>query len=189
MQSGYRWILTYNLIHNESIASQSAARLDAEIASLAQPFMMWHNLSQGPQCLCYALSHQYTKRSLKLTSLKGDDYYKARSIVDACNNFGEFRVLFASMENVVTFMNGEGGEDEKTSQLELHNIVDLEGFILQPFLVIPEDFLLQAELYDSRDPDQRNGGEYMGNQHADFDEHYKDTVRYFDEAHYIFLLS
>ena len=105
----------YNLITNSSTASESAARLDAEIASLAQLFTLWHDLNQGPQCLCYALSHQYTTRALKLVNFKGDDYYKARSIADACSIVGYFTVFLADLENFVKLMNEEGCEDEQMS--------------------------------------------------------------------------
>ena len=60
-------------------------------------------------------------------------------------------------------MNDEDCKDEQTSQLKLQNVVDIEGFLLQSNLTIPENFLLQARLYDSRDPDQRAAGEYRGN--------------------------
>ena len=91
---------------------------------------MWHDLSQGPQCLCYALSHQSTTRALKLASFKGDDHYKAHSIADACSTVGHFTVLLADLENFVKLMNDEGCEDEQTSQLKLHKVVDIEGFLL-----------------------------------------------------------
>ena len=135
------------------------------------------------------LSHQYTTRALKLANLKGNDYYKARSIADACSIVGHFTVFLADLENFVTLVNDEGCEDEQTSQLRLHNVVDIEGSLLQLNLTIPENFLLQARLYDSRAPDQRGGGEYMGNQHAELEEHYNDTVGPCDRHHNILLLS
>ena len=159
---------------------QSAARLDHEIASFAETLSEWHNFDQAPQCLCYAFDYQYTKGALKLATLKGDDYYQARFVADACNNVGEFCVLLASMVLIETWLNDDGGEDEKTFQLKVNNIVDLEGFVLQQGLNIPETFLLQDRLYKSRDPDERTGGEYMGNQHAEIDEVYRDTVSCFD---------
>jgi hypothetical protein len=74
-------------------------------------------------------------------------------------------------------MNDEGGEEDAQSELRLDRIVDLEGFTLRESLLIPDEYLLQQGLYDSRDPDEQTGGEYMGNQHAEFDQFYNDTVR------------
>jgi hypothetical protein len=123
------------------------------------------------------LDHQYTDAALKLANLKGDDYYRARYVADSCGEAGDFCVLLASLQRVVTFLNDEGGREDEESELRLKRIVDVEGFVLRDSLLIPEDYLLQEGLYDSRDPDNQTGGEYMGNQHAEFDQFYNDTVR------------
>ena len=149
-----------------------------KIAHFCQTFAEWRNLGEeGPQCLCFVLDHQYTDAALKLANLKGDDYYRARYIADSCGEAGNFCVLLASLQRVVTFMNDEGGREEAESELRLKRIVDVEGFILRDALLIPEYYLLQEGLYDSRDPDHQTGGEYIGNQHAEFDQLYNDTVR------------
>jgi hypothetical protein len=125
--------------------------------------------------LCYALDHQYTVASLNLANLKGDDYNRARYVADGCREAGGFCVLLANLSMVVTFPNDEGDDDRK-SHLQLNRIVDMEGFVLKESLLISTDYLLQ-NLYHSRDPDSQTGGEYMGNQHADIDQIYNDTVR------------
>ena len=81
------------------------------------------------------------------------------------------------MQKVVTFMNDEGGEENAESRIRLDTVFDLEGFILQNSLGIAENLILQHSLYDSRDPDNQRGGEYMGNQHGEIDQTYNDTVR------------
>ena len=122
------------------------------------------------------MGHQYTDAGLRLANLKGDDYHQARLVADACSKAGDFCVLLASLQKVVTFMNDEGGEEDAESDLGLETIVDLEGYILGNSRSIPESFLLQQWLYDSRDPDNQRGGEYMGNQHAEINQTYNDTV-------------
>jgi hypothetical protein len=69
------------------------------------------------------------------------------------------------MQKVVTFANDEGGycEENREFELQLHHISDLEGFTLRKSLSIPEYFLLSPWLYESRDPDAQNGGEYLVN--------------------------
>lgn len=178
VQSGYRWILTYNLVHVPACSPNSASGLDAQIARFCQVLADWRNFDdEGAECLCYVLDHQYTDAALKLANLKGNDYYRVRYVADSCREAGGFCVLLASLHKVVTFMNDEGGEEDAESELRLNHIVDVEGVVLREALLIPEHYLLQEELYDSRDPDNQTGGEYMGNQHAEFEQFYNDTVR------------
>ncbi|MCJ1391367.1 hypothetical protein MMC18_004230 [Xylographa bjoerkii] len=157
IQSGYRWVLTYNLTSASSGCPMSATELDVQL-----------------DCFCQTLA--YTDAGLKLAELKGDDYYRACYVANACRKVGDFCVLLASMQKVVTLPNDEGGEENAQSELRLNRILDLEGFALQKSLTIPEDFLLQPWLYGSRDNDEQHGGEYLGNQHADFDQYYNDSV-------------
>lgn len=124
------------------------------------------------------MAHQYTVAELKLANLKGDDYYRARYIVDACSSAGELCVLLASMQKVVSLVNSEKGEESTSSELGLVRIVDLEGFPLGESVGISELFILQEWLYESRDPDSQHGGQYLGNRYADIDRSYDDTVRW-----------
>ncbi|MCJ1243689.1 hypothetical protein MMC30_000886 [Trapelia coarctata] len=177
VQSGYRWILTYNLVKDTlSGFPQSAAGLDAQISRFCQALAEWRSLDGGLACLCYAFDHQYTNAGFNLASLKADDYHRARYIVESCEKSGDFCVLFASLQKIVTFDNDEGGEENLNSGLRLERIVDKEGFMLREYLNISEDCLLQRGLYDSRDPDSQSGGEYMGNQHAEIEQLYDDRV-------------
>ena len=176
--SGYRWVLTYNLINASTAIAQSAAGLDAQSDRFRQLLGEWRCLDD-PQCFCYALSHQYTDAALKFSSLKGEDYQRVRHVADACGKEGDFYVLLASMERVVTFMNDEGGDEDKEYKLSLPLIVNLEGFMLIRNLIIPDDFLLQRALYHDRYPERQAGGEYMGNQHNEMEHVYCDAVSVF----------
>ena len=163
-------MLVYNLIQTACEIPQTAARHIVEVSSLAESLLGWR-MTDTTDALCYALGHQYTAAALRMATLKGEDYIQARFIADAGEKTGEFEILLASMEKIVTL-----DEDERTSELWLNNIVDLEGYILQSETKIPKDFLLQDWLYRSRDPDEHAGGEYQGNQHAEVQETYRDTV-------------
>lgn len=175
VESGYRWVLTYNLVNTSSTIPETAARLDAQTSQLVQALALWRSLDPQPQCLCYALAHKYTSAARKLANLKGRDYFRARCIADASRKAGDFDVFLASMQNTVTMLN-EGGEEESDSELHIEYIADLEGILLQYSLYISEDFLLQPSLYDSRDDYEQSGGEYLGNSHADLERVYHDTV-------------
>lgn len=57
--------------------------------------------------------------------------------------------------------------------------MDTDGFQLglADGVPIAENALLQTVFGTERDPDQQGGGEYLGNQHAEIDRWYKDSVR------------
>ena len=169
-------MLTYNLIDTVSNTSQSAsaAKLDSEIANLAEDFEEWDHLHASP-CLCYALSHEYTTAGLH--SLKGDDHHQARFVIDACQRMNGLVVLLAGMNKTVI---RSSCEEQRTSTLTLLNIVDLEGFVIQPSLEISRECLLQSSLYMARNYDEHVGGEYYGNSNADVEEIYRDTVSHHD---------
>lgn len=149
--------------------------LDMQSDRFREPLGKWRQLDPMPKFLCYVLSHQYTEAGLKLGCLKGEDFHRARYVAGACGKAGDFYVLLASMERIVTFSNDEGGDDYKQSEL-LIQVVDMDGSALAR-LKVSENSLVQ-EIYDNRNPDVQQGGEYMGNQHAEFEQVYNDTVRH-----------
>lgn len=64
------------------------------------------------------------------------------------------------------------------SELYLTHITDMDGFSLSVYrsLPIPETTLLRATRNDNRVPDSRSAGEYLGNQYAEIDEIFNDSV-------------
>ena len=137
----------------------------------------WQNLEDVPQYLAYPLDHQYTDRDLRLARLKGDDYPRARHVAQSCAVHGEFYILLANMSMHITDPNNESEEPEE-SELLLSHIVDLEGFTLSIYdsLKISDTLLLQGISYSDREPDVQRGGNYMGNQYAEIDQFFKDSV-------------
>lgn len=107
--------------------------------------------------------------------LKGEDYHRARYVADACNKADDFCFLLASMQKVVTWVNDEGGKEAKKVE-HLLRIVDIEGFALIESLRIAERILVVEDLYDDRNPDAQDRGEYLGNSHDDISQTYNDSV-------------
>ena len=165
----------YNLIHNSKNPDLSASTLDTQIGDFAKTLRQWRR--SGDNFFAYALEHQYTDVGLRLSQLKGDDYHRVCQVTQSCAQTHEFYVLLASIEMCITNMNCEE-ETESESKLRLTRIVNLEGFNLLVYsaLSIPETKLLQEEFYCDRDPDTQCGGEYMGNQHAEIEQFFKDSV-------------
>ncbi|KAL8719246.1 MAG: hypothetical protein Q9225_003731 [Loekoesia sp. 1 TL-2023] len=164
VQTGYRWVLTYNLINESEDPYRSATALDARIGDFVQTLTRWQKLEDDPQYLAYPLDHQYTDRDLRLARLKGDDYHRARHVAQSCAAHGEFYTLLANMSMHITNQNDESDQEEE-SELILSHIVDLEGLDLSIYrsLTISDTLLLQGGSYSDREPDVQRGGNYLGN--------------------------
>lgn len=156
----------------------SASALDSQTKNLVQALSLWEMLEYRPDFLLYPLDHQYTQRNLRLSSLKGLDYQRARCLADSCDRHGEFYLLLAQQNKCKTWYNDEGGEADMTRRTYLDNVRSLEGFVLSNETVnVDKSTLLVPINYHDRNPDYRGGGEYMGNSHAEMEENYEDMVR------------
>lgn len=171
--SGYRWVMTYNLIRVSSAFPASDAAARAYSDELSRLLRQWQHEFAGVNILCYALNHQYTDNSLELSSLKREDFFRAQHVANACD--GGFIALLASMEKVVPLPVCDGWDGE--AELNLQRICSLNGLALATSLGISEDNLLQESLFEYRDPNEQSGGEYMGNENAELNQYYYDSVR------------
>lgn len=145
-----------------------------------QSLSQWETLQPSPQFLVYPLDHQYTARSLGLSSLKGADFQRINCLASSCVILGKFFLFLAQLELMKTWPNDECGdyESNRKSQRNLHHICNLEGSQLSPLKVeVQNSTLLRQVSYNNRQPDARTGGEYVGNQHRNFHETYSDAVR------------
>ncbi|KAL8861958.1 MAG: hypothetical protein Q9178_001828 [Gyalolechia marmorata] len=176
IQTGYRWVLAYNLI-NHSPGPRSASALDAQIDRFTQALTRWQGLQDKPRYLAYPLDHQYTKRDLKLAHLKGDDFYRARHVARSCEAHGGYYMLLGNMEMCITNQNSEE-EMEDEAVLSLCRIVDPQGFnlLIHSTLGISTANLLRGQSYENREPDVQRGGNYLGNQYAEIDQFFNDST-------------
>ena len=170
-------MLAYNLINHSPGPSRSASVLDAQIDQFTQALTRWQELQVKPRYLAYPLDHQYTPRDLKLAHLKGDDFYRARHVARSCEAHGGYYMLLGNMEMCITNPNSEE-EMEEEAVLSLCRIVDPQGFDLftRSSISISTDNLLRGRSYENREPDVQRGGNYMGNQYAEIDQFFKDSV-------------
>ncbi|KAI4287667.1 MAG: hypothetical protein L6R35_003073 [Caloplaca aegaea] len=192
IQTGYRWVLAYNLINRSPGPPQSASALDARINQFTQALTRWQDLQDKPFYLAYPLDHEYTDRDLKLAYLKGNDFYRARHVAQSCEAHGKYYMLLGNMEMCITDPNSEE-EMEKDSVLSLDHIVDPQGFnlLIASTRTISTTNLLRGESYEDREPDTQRGGNYLGNQYAEIDQFFKDSTLIIVPCHWIlnFLLG
>jgi hypothetical protein len=178
--SGYRWVLTYKVVKTSSAGSvtphPSAADLDYRAARFREALEAWCRRGQ-PGFLCHVLEHEYTKSGLNQESMKGRDSFHIAYIARICAKSGRFRLFLANLERrVKSNLNNEGGEEDAETESCLHRIAYLDGDVVQDSLLISEECLIQQHLYDDRDPDEQVGGQYLGNEHVNFEKSYKNAV-------------
>lgn len=113
-----------------------------------------------------------------LPRLKGDDYYRARHVAQSCAVHGDFYFFLANISMHIKDPNCEDGRFEEQSELLLSHIVDHKGSNLSVYdsLNIPEAQLLLGISYSDREPDVQRGVNYMGNQYAEIDQFFKNSV-------------
>lgn len=86
-------------------------------------------------------------------------------------------MFLGNMEMCITNQNAEE-EMEDEAVLSLDRLVDPQGFdlFIGSTLRISTDNLLRGESYEDREPDAQRGGNYTGNQYAEIDQFFKDSV-------------
>ena len=177
IQSGYRFVLTYNLVNTALERHLSASVLDTEQSKIGRMLDEWYPMRDRQTFMCYVLQHKYTDANLRLRNLKGDDYYRCYQLHGACRTDGRFCIFLSRLELTVTRTNDEEYEEKAEEKLYLDGVFALQGIKLRDSLVISEDCVVQRNVHESREHDEQWGGEHMGNQYADIQQVYRDTVR------------
>ncbi|TIA31707.1 hypothetical protein D6C83_07037, partial [Aureobasidium pullulans] len=195
--SGYRWVLTYNLVQTDCEQFNSAASADRKLRAILTE---WNNTieEEGGESdkMIYQLDHKYTDASIRLNSLKGADLLRAQRLFSVCDQVG-FTLYLASLEKQVhgsAESNNNGyydryDDDEEGSDGEFHaiedvidetlkltRVVDTDGNVIATDLDIEEDDIVQPDPYEDRDPDEDSYEGWTGNAGATSTHWYKDSV-------------
>ena len=91
VRSGHRVVLTYNLLAGGETARSGAGPDPELVGSLAR--CLEEHFSTGPDRLVYLLDHQYTRRGLDASRLKGADARQVALLVAAAESVGCEAVL------------------------------------------------------------------------------------------------
>ena len=189
--SGYRLVLTYNLLKGTSTEEQSAAAIDESQLPIYNFLLRWKESSmlvdkEVPKLLCYALDHQYTDANLRLNHLKGRDALIAKSLCDASQK-SDFTFLLANMELQVSGAceDDDGYEygyepshsiiEEADRSLELKLVVRADGSKFARDLSVSEEDLVQENFYEDRSPDEEDYEGLTGNEGASATNWYRDS--------------
>lgn len=179
--SGYRLVLTYNLIDLSQGLQRSAAMLSREKRMLKGIISSWARgveepATKAPNFLAYKLDHNYTDASLKFQSLKGLDKVKGEYLREVCAGANAFFYL-ASMERTVMGSCEDGYilEDTVQKSTELKRMIDTNGSVLAREMSIDEADIVQEDPFN-RNPDKKDFEGYTGNEGASATHFYHDTV-------------
>ncbi|KAF2865412.1 hypothetical protein BDV95DRAFT_612563 [Massariosphaeria phaeospora] len=170
--SGYRLVVTYNLVQDQGLPKQTASALDESHARLEHLLHIWGTQYDYREKFIYPLAHQYTSASLSLANLKGHDAAKGRYLQNLCPKndvFWFFGRLTKEVRNDI-------GDEEETSVLE--KITTSTGVTLPLDLDVGTDEILayDGDLYDDRPADSEDEEEFTGNEAMAANSRYHDTV-------------
>ncbi|KAL9615706.1 MAG: hypothetical protein Q9160_009323 [Pyrenula sp. 1 TL-2023] len=177
VQTGYRWVLTYNLINDSKDICPSVSALDSRVQDFTNLLTLWQSMETGPRFFAYLLAHRYTSTSLRLAQLKGDDYYRTRHAVQSSSEQPDIYIFLANIEIYVTDPNCESALTPVASNMSITRLVDLDGFDLNAYEVpILDEDLQQQMRTNGREPDVQRGGGFMGNSYAEIEQFYRNSV-------------
>ncbi|KAI8943029.1 hypothetical protein NX059_001065 [Plenodomus lindquistii] len=174
--SGYRLVLTYNLVQDLTLPKQTAAAVDASNARLERLLVHWREFLPLHDFFVYPLTHQYTEASLSLRNLKAEDAAKGRYLEQMCAKNGFYWFLSRMTNSTQEEMYDV---DEESENIKIGNTVTPMG---KPISLgigdIAEKFILAdvADMYASRNPDSEDEGEYTGNENMPSEYRYHNTV-------------
>ncbi|QDS73371.1 hypothetical protein FKW77_007200 [Venturia effusa] len=157
--SGYRLVLTFNLIA-ASRKANSAATLNERRLHLQSLLHVWREDFQHVEKLAYILEHQYTASSLGAQNLKRQDRALSDYLENVCGT-NRFHLFFAQITK--TEMADDADDDEDQEGTSLDHIVLPCGLIVASHGSIETEDIIQSDIFD-RDADSEDEGEWTGNE-------------------------
>ncbi|KAI1326172.1 hypothetical protein F5Y16DRAFT_375966 [Xylariaceae sp. FL0255] len=146
--SGYRLVLTYNIIRKSTSNLQTAspwrAAVQRELSSVRTALKKCSQIQKADQkWKIYGLDHKYSRASLSLAGLKGCDSAVCLALEILCSRLGFYLFLgHLTRKDEVSELDGEGEGDIWYTDLRLNTIVDPNGARLLKGVDICEEDLL-----------------------------------------------
>ncbi|EMR67058.1 putative 2og-fe oxygenase protein [Eutypa lata UCREL1] len=156
--SGYRLVLTYNIIQTRKSGPSSAGFFVKQQMQLQRLISEWKAKYPGVKRLLYCLEHQYTESSLSLENLKGRDHAVCQTLY-SCLETGRY-LLFANL----TYSEDDDGYGGDETGLTIDWIYSTSGSKIASDVDVEEEDIIGKSPYEARDPDSESEGEYTGNE-------------------------
>ena len=182
VESGYRLVLTYNLVRTSRNGPMSAEVLKKDRSKIQDAFAQWGQRFSHDQpqldTLVYMFDHKYSKANLCYDKLKGRDAVIGRLLKEVCEA-EDFVLMFGILEKVVSGITsdnewgGDDYEDDIQEEISLTNWTQLDGshFLGQTSLI--KSAIIQDSPWGDYDERQ---AEETGNEGTDITHIYRDAV-------------
>ena len=176
--SGYRLVLTYNLVQDQAAPKQTAAGQDANHEKLKKLLEMWKRRFHYQDHFVYPLSFKYTKDGLCQSSLKSGDAAKGRYLDQVSAAEGVYWFLGHTVKQKEGSDWYGDGADGSFNDHSFTWTTSPNGRRIELFLrSVKEDALLIEEEWYDRDADSEDEGEeYTGNESTPTMLRYHDSV-------------
>ena len=180
MTSGYRLVLTYNLIRTGYAGPMSARTLVDEKAKFQRILKEWKqrfNVGQPTlNKLAWVLDHEYSEANLSLQRLKGHDDLLGRYMAEICKMEG-FTIMFAKITLTVFDTARKLDSDNELEQmLNLSHVFNVYGHLMVYDGSINHEEMIQQDCFD-RHPDKVEAEE-TGNEGVDETHFYHNAVSF-----------
>jgi hypothetical protein len=173
--SGYRLVLTYNLIQDTTSQRQTAGLLSQSRKRLLKILNKCNGYLYGDHW-AYILDHKYTATNLSLKHLKGRDQAVGQYLHNVCSEAG-FYVFLANLTASMQDDDGYYDADEDNNYTRLETVFTTGGHMLAFDVDIKKSEILNQDPFDGS-PDSEDEGEFTGNESAPAAYRYHHTVSF-----------
>ncbi|KPM41799.1 hypothetical protein AK830_g4682 [Neonectria ditissima] len=176
LTSGYRLVLTYNIVLPSNTSPLSASFFDAQTEKLQRILTDWQKTDRKAYRMYYLLDHQYSESSLSLGKLVGRDVAVCQ-LLNHVASASSFSVFLAHMTHHKERQEEEPYDDDEECT-ELRKIYTCDGqLIAQGLAVHPKEIPYPVLAYhDDAAADSEDEPEYLGNEDSPIRFRYHNTV-------------
>lgn len=173
VESGFRVVLTYNLIYTGTTQIPNLANFELEKFMLKNALLRWRIASltseDMPSCLAYPLEHNYSEANLNSDRLKGKDKARAVCMAQLAEELG-FTCVLAIVERTTMTQ----GDEETSDTVQLAHVVSFDGQVVLQRAEVDQEIFMTDEHWD-REPDSTDK-HFTGNAGVEKTYWYKDSV-------------
>ncbi|KAL9036192.1 MAG: hypothetical protein Q9180_004438 [Flavoplaca navasiana] len=176
--SGYRLVLTYNLIHHSgtldkarppSILEDRSSAIDSALTSCKK---LLTEDDEAFEELVYLFDHQYSEANFGLDFLKGEDQVRGIHLHDACSRHG-FSMFLAHFEHSERSKDDGDDDDDESDEWTLTKLFTPNGVCIAEHITIDKEAIIQDNPFEGDYPDHEESEGWLGNEDATCTEFYR----------------
>ncbi|KAL8884709.1 MAG: hypothetical protein Q9215_007305 [Flavoplaca cf. flavocitrina] len=176
--SGYRLVLTYNLIHHSgtldkarppSILEDRSSAIDSALTSCKK---LLTEDDEAFEELVYLFDHQYSEANFGLEFLKGEDQVRGIHLHDACSRHG-FSMFLAHFEHSERSKDDGDDDDDESDEWTLTKLFTPNGVCIAEHISIEQEAIIQDNPFEGDYPDHEESEGWLGNEDATCTEFYR----------------